>query len=116
MPFEKGKSGNPAGRPRGSIDIRGEIAIMFAEKKMEKLEALLDAMIDKGIKKKHVPAARLVFEYLMAKPRADIKVTADSEQSLPPLNLPSDIIKLIVEAIHRVRASETAVETKLQTT
>ena len=95
MAFEKGKSGNPAGRPKGAIDIRAEIAMMFAEKKIQKLEELLDAMIEKSIKKKNVPAAKVVFEYLMAKPKNDIGIVMnDIPESV--LTLPHSHVKVIM--------------------
>jgi hypothetical protein len=51
MPFEKGKSGNPGGRPK----VVGEVQALAREHTKEAVETLRDIMLDK----KAPPAARV---------------------------------------------------------
>jgi Family of unknown function (DUF5681) len=51
MPFEKGKSGNPGGRPK----VVGEVQALAREYTKEAVETLRDIMLDK----KAPPAARV---------------------------------------------------------
>jgi hypothetical protein len=76
--FLKGQSGNPAGKPKGALDIRSKLALEFAAKNVDRINLLLNVMLDKGIEG-DVPAAKLCCEYLLVKPKQEIDLTSNNE-------------------------------------
>jgi len=50
-PWEKGQSGNPAGRPPGSVSITAAIKIKLLEIPKDRQDTYLDILVDRIIKK-----------------------------------------------------------------
>ena len=89
-PFAKGQSGNPAGRPRGSINRSARAAQLLLDGEATALELALAG---------DPTALRLCLDRSVA-PRRDRSV----ELSLPPINSAADIlgaIKAVADAVGR---------------
>jgi hypothetical protein len=78
MPFTKGQSGNPNGRPR-----KGRSLTEALEKAMKKKredgkktsEALTDVLIDLAIKEKNIAAIKYIMDRVEGKPTESIELT-----------------------------------------
>jgi hypothetical protein len=78
MPFEKGQSGNPAGRPR-----KGKTLTEALEKAMKKKrddgkknsEALAGVLIDLAIKEKNLTAIKYIMDRVAGRPTESIELT-----------------------------------------
>jgi hypothetical protein len=78
MPFAKGQSGNPSGRPR-----KGKSLTEALEKAMKKKredgkktgEALTDVLIDLAIKEKNIAAIKYIMDRVDGKPTESIELT-----------------------------------------
>ena len=86
MPFQKGQSGNPAGRPRGS---RNKASIQMQEMLEEKAEALVNKVVELAMGG-NIAALRLCLDHLIA--------TRKSEPlscEMPPLARAADAVAAI---------------------
>ena len=72
MPFQKGQSGNPGGRPTKPEWLKG--------KGVEALQKAYDIMTDESTKPELVlQAARMLAEYDLGKPAQSLDISADVE-------------------------------------
>lgn len=46
MPWQKGRTGNPAGRPRKGLDLRAQVRVALAKRNPELLAKLLSIALD----------------------------------------------------------------------
>src|SRR3989442_7335132 len=83
MPFEKGESGNPAGRPRGS---RNRTALLMENLLSYEAEAIGRKAVEMAIKG-DMAAIRLCMDRL-APPRKEEPIAVE----LPPLQKPADSV------------------------
>ena len=86
MPFQKGQSGNPAGRPRGS---RNKASIRMQEMLEEKADALVNKLVELAMGG-NIAALRLCLDHLIA--------TRKSEPlscEMPPLARAADAVAAI---------------------
>jgi hypothetical protein len=77
MPFAKGKSGNPSGRPKkehsltGILEKLGELAdISMSGKKISRKQALAEAIWQKAIVEKDMAAIRYIYDRIDGQPVA----------------------------------------------
>jgi hypothetical protein len=97
MPFEKGESGNPAGRPRGS---RNRATLMMESLLADDAEATGRKAIEMA-KQGDMPAIRLCMDRL-APARKGEPVAFD----LPPLDKPADSVAAAATIVAAVAAGE----------
>jgi hypothetical protein len=97
MPFEKGQSGNPAGRPRGS---RGKAAMAMQELLEGEAESLARRAISLA-KNGNATALRICMERLLPPRRCD-PVTLD----LPPLDKVADTVAATSAIVAAVAAGD----------
>lgn len=93
MLFQKGQSGNPAGRPRGS---RNRSKIIAERLTAPVLEEIVDEVAKKAIKGNLV-AARLVIQ-MLAHVRRDERPTC----KLPDLKTPDDVLAAMQKVTRKV--------------
>ena len=77
MPWEKGKSGNPGGRPKEDAEVK-KLARGYGKKAIEKLAALLDSE-DPRIQ---VSAAQAILDRGFGKPAQSMTVSGDEDNPL----------------------------------
>jgi len=92
--YVKGQSGNPAGRPEGSISVvsalKRELAKMAegqtTKEKKTYLEQLIKTILDKGIKEKDVTMIKDIIDRVDGKPLNNLDVTSQGEKIIvmPP--------------------------------
>jgi hypothetical protein len=91
-PFEKGKSANPGGRPKGS---RSKATVMAERLLAERLDSVTKAILEKA-EDGDVPAARLILDRLLPVSSAKVEI------SLPPIKTAEDVTRaadLVLAAI-----------------
>ena len=90
--FKKGQSGNPNGRPKGSISITGEI-----KKKLQEaagngktyLDLVIQKIIDKAIKDGDTATLRIMWSYIDGMPKQSTDITSNGKTVF----LPAELIK-----------------------
>ena len=97
MPFEKGESGNPAGRPRGA---RNRATLLMQNLLADDAEAIGRKAIEMA-KTGDLAAIRLCMDRL-APPRKDELVAFE----LPPIEKPADIVAATASIVAAVAAGE----------
>jgi hypothetical protein len=97
MPFQKGESGNPAGRPRGS---RNRATLLMESLLADDAEAIGRKAIEMA-KQGDMPAIRLCMDRL-APARKGEPVAFD----LPPLDKPADSVAAAATIVAAVAAGE----------
>jgi len=83
MPFKKGQSGNPSGRPKGSVNIMNALRDLLLNKFYDNVE-LFDEEMDKAIKQNPLGFYKDFIEHLAPKSLsidANIKSSTVSERS-----------------------------------
>lgn len=82
MPWTKGTSGNPAGRPRRGLDLAAELrkAARLRTEAGQTYKAALAARIWSSAIDGNVRAMRLILEYLVGRP--SIQPTAEANASI----------------------------------
>ena len=94
-PFKKGQSGNPRGRPPGTVSITDAIKRKLNEvypstkkdknkKKRIYLEKIIDTILDNALIKKDPRTLEKIWAYMDGHPKATIDIGAD-KQSLAEL-------------------------------
>jgi len=89
MTFVKGKSGNPNGRPKGSISITSMvkdklICMPPGEDKHSYADKLIEVILDKAIKEKDVPMIKVLWSYMDGLPVQSTELTGKGGESLFP--------------------------------
>ena len=78
MPFEKGLSGNPHGRPRKGATLTEALERALRKKGddgKKKSDALAATLIELAIKERNITAIKYVFDRLDGKPRESVELT-----------------------------------------
>ena len=87
-PFEKGQSGNPAGRPPGSISITTEIKKKLDEvpdgQKKTYLELLINRILKQAVVDGDVQMLKTIWAYVDGMPRERKDITSEG-QGLTPI-------------------------------
>jgi len=94
--FEPGRSGNPAGRPKGA---RGHATLAAEAMLEEKVQAVIDNLIDRALAGS-IPATRLCLDRTMVQPRDRIAL------DIPTLRSPSDVVDASAALVAAVAAGE----------
>ena len=97
MPFEKGESGNPAGRPRGS---RNRATLLMESLLADDAEAIGRKAIEMA-KQGDMAAIRLCMDSL-----APVRKGEPVAFELPPLEKPADSVAAVAEIVAAVAAGE----------
>ena len=97
MLFQKGQSGNPAGRPRGS---RNRVTLLFQDRLDEDVEAIADKAIELA-KAGDIAAIRLCVDRLMPAKKSE---SIDFE--LPPFETAADTVAAATMIAAAVSAGE----------
>src|SRR6516164_9982157 len=97
MPFEKGESGNPAGRPRGS---RNRATLLMESLLADDAEAIGRKAIEMA-KQGDMAAIRLCMDRL-----APVRKGEPVAFELPPLEKPADSVAAVAEIVAAVAAGE----------
>jgi len=97
MPFEKGESGNPAGRPRGS---RNRATLLMESLLADDAEAIGRKAIELA-KQGDMAAIRLCMDRLAPAPKGEPVAF-----ELPPLEKPADSVAAAAEIVAAVAAGE----------
>jgi hypothetical protein len=101
MRFQKGESGNPSGRERGS---RNKITLLMACLQNGDLQEIMDNVIKKA-KEPDIAAARLVFDVILRSRRYEPIVC-----ELPAISTPHDIVAAMQKVAADVAAGEVTAE------
>jgi hypothetical protein len=100
MPFQKGQSGNPAGRPKKGETItdilRGRLELKDIDtddgRKITRAEALVDKVMSLAIEDGDVASIRYIFDRIDGSPRQSVEMTgADGAKLMPE--------KIIIEIV-----------------
>jgi hypothetical protein len=101
IPFQKGESGNPAGRPRGT---RNKVTILMACLKKGDLEEIM-AKVIKAAKDGDLVAARLVVDVIFRSRRYEPVVC-----ELPSIKTPDDVVVAMQKIADEVASGELTAE------
>jgi len=96
--FEPGRSGNPAGRPKGA---RGHATLVADAMLEERVKAVVDNLIDRALAGS-IPATRLALDRLSLSPPDRIAL------DLPTLRSSSDVVDASAALVAAVAAGEVA--------
>jgi len=96
--FEPGRSGNPAGRPKGA---RGHATLVADAMLEERVKAVVDNLIDRALAGS-IPATRLALDRVSLSPRERIAL------DLPTLRSSSDVVDASAALVAAVAAGEVA--------
>jgi len=96
--FEPGRSGNPAGRPKGA---RGHATLVADAMLEERVKAVVDNLIDRALAGS-IPATRLALDRVSLSPPDRIAL------DLPTLRSPSDVVDASAVLVDAVAAGEVA--------
>lgn len=101
MKFQKGQSGNPNGRPKGTFGIKKRILNQALEGCQEEAPKVLYKMLELALQG-DVPAAKVFCSYAYPHPsmEAALDITTDRE-NLP--HLTDEQVKTIIETAGRVQ-------------
>lgn len=81
--FKKGQSGNPKGKPKGSISltamIKRKLQVMSPDQKRNALEVLAENIIQDALDGSSEKMRELIWNYLEGKPRQGIDIDAQVE-------------------------------------
>jgi len=94
--FEPGRSGNPAGRPKGARGHATRVAEAMLE---EKVQTVVDNLIDRALAGS-IPATRLFLDRTTRHPRDRIDL------DIPALRAPSDVVDASAALVAAVAAGE----------
>lgn len=73
MPFVKGKSGNPSGRPQRSPEIKATLK-RLGKRALEVLESLMNSAKDESVK---LQAAKYLSDQSIGKPTESVELTGE---------------------------------------
>jgi len=84
--FKPGQSGNPAGKPKGTISITTEIKNKLKEipqgEKKTWLELYLTSILQKATKEKDVQMIKTIWNYVDGLPKQSVDLTSKGKQIL----------------------------------
>lgn len=97
MKYQKGQSGNPAGKPKGSGDKRLQLRRALEEKGLEVVETLLEmAIVDK-----EPTAIKIIMDRISPKPKSDSVNLELGDFNLKTIDDMKDMMyKILEKAIH----------------
>jgi len=96
--FEPGRSGNPAGRPKGA---RGHATLVAEAMLEEKVKTVVDNLIDRALAGS-IPATRLALDRVSLSPRDRVAI------DIPTLRSSSDVVDASAALVAAVAAGEVA--------
>lgn len=98
VPFKKGQSGNPKGRPVGTFSLitllKNKLAEVPQGQKKTFAEALVVKMLDQAINEGDAQTQRLILNYIEGMPKQDVGFTGTLEHTYH--------VKLTTEQIKRI--------------
>lgn len=105
--FKQGQSGNPEGRPKGSVSITSAIRRKLEETnpktKRQYVDDLVDVMIQRAVNEKDFRVIKEIWNHLDGSPRQTGEILGDGNQ-------PSSLVYLPVSPEARERFKERADE------
>ena len=105
MKFQKGQSGNPKGRPKGSKDFRANLTLTLAKENQEKIKQVIEKLFYFALKEEkfsqnykllHNPwLGKLLLEYFLVKPNNNSTATEEDmeENDISTTTAETDINK-----------------------
>lgn len=82
--FQPGESGNPEGRPKGSISLKTIIQQRIAEIPIGQTknwaEQIIESLLEKAVVNKDVAAQKLIFSYVDGNPDQALDLTSKGEK------------------------------------
>jgi|SRR5467141_4025113 len=99
--FQKGQSGNPAGKPKGAVSHHSRLVARLATDDVKEVFAAISAKAKEG----DVRAAELVMRYAAPLPRQRLV-----KFPLPPLNTLADVTAAIAAVLEGVAAGQLTIE------
>jgi hypothetical protein len=92
--FQKGQSGNPAGRPVGArsftTKVKEALEKIAEGKEYTYEEAFIKAILKKAIIDQDSSMMRTIWEQLDGKPLQRTQLSGDKENPIPIINVPTD--------------------------
>lgn len=90
IPFKKGQSGNPKGRPKGTVSItdaiRAKLLSLYPEKdpklfkeKKRYVDKIIDAILSNALDLKDVKTLNQIWAYMDGQPKAIMDIDVDKE-------------------------------------
>lgn len=105
--FKEGISGNPGGRPIGSVSLKTLIQRKIAEIPIGQTKAwaeqVVDSLLEKAVVDKDVAAQKLIFNYVDGMPIQTTEITGKNGKDLFTPSL--KVKKLADELVHQQRDS-----------